>query len=196
MGAYSSFAMLALTNHVLVAAATVESEEMHRIGHTGRENAVLGDDVLIGSRSIAERYFALLTMLGVEVNPIKGFSGHILEFAKQIWFSSPVGGYLEGPGFLTIPDLLDAKGEKVDVPAVGLASNLSGVGAKNVLLAIRYPLYITSVIIDAFRKDFQLVSYVGYANVLKALKLYDPEGKRDFWLACIIVTTFGPQSGL
>jgi hypothetical protein len=61
---------------------------------------------MIGNRRVSKLYRDLLEYLGVEVNPIKGFDGSILEFAKQIW---TLGGH-----------------------------NLSPLGAKNVLLAIRY----------------------------------------------------------
>jgi len=77
MGAYSSFAMLALTNHVLVHMAMNTT-------HTYTPYGVLGDDVAIGDRKVSNYYRELLTHLGVEVNPIKGFDGGILEFAKQL----------------------------------------------------------------------------------------------------------------
>jgi len=81
MGAYSSFAMLDLTNHVLMHAA---ANSISLKVDAGRY-AILGDDVAINGQALAVPYIKLLTMLGVEVNPIKGFSGNLLEFAKQIF---------------------------------------------------------------------------------------------------------------
>ncbi|PUU72121.1 RNA-dependent RNA polymerase, partial [Tuber borchii] len=75
MGAYSSFAMLALTNHVLVHMAMDGTAHYAPYG-------VLGDDVAIASRKVSNYYRDLLISLGVEINPIKGFDGGILEFAK------------------------------------------------------------------------------------------------------------------
>jgi len=78
MGAYSSFAMLALTNHVIVHIAK------RRAFSPTVTYAVLGDDVAIAGRKISNHYRDILAYLGVEVNPIKGFDGGILEFAKQL----------------------------------------------------------------------------------------------------------------
>lgn len=93
MGAYSSFGMLALTNHTLMHAAllTLPREERSLVDY-----AILGDDVAIKGQALADPYIANLTLLGVEVNPLKGFSGSILEFAKNIYTIggtnlSPVG---------------------------------------------------------------------------------------------------------
>lgn len=93
MGAYSSFGMLALTNHTLMHAAllTLPKESRSLVDY-----AILGDDVAIKGQMLADPYIANLTMLGVEVNPLKGFSGKILEFAKNIYTTggtnlSPVG---------------------------------------------------------------------------------------------------------
>jgi len=87
MGAYSSFAMLALTNHVLVHIAMNETSQKVPYG-------VLGDDVAIASKKVSKLYRSLLQELGVEVNPIKGFDGGILEFAKQLW---TINGYNLSP---------------------------------------------------------------------------------------------------
>jgi hypothetical protein len=78
MGAYSSFAMLALTNHVLVHIAMNETEKPFT------PYGVLGDDVAIADKKVSDLYRFLLQSLGVEVNPIKGFDGGIIEFAKQL----------------------------------------------------------------------------------------------------------------
>jgi hypothetical protein len=91
MGAYSSFAMLALSNHILV----LSSLEHYNKG-TG-QYAVLGDDVAIHGNIVAEKYTKFLIALGVEVNPIKGFYGELVGFAKN-WFHTsgvnltPIGG--------------------------------------------------------------------------------------------------------
>lgn len=93
MGAYSSFAMLALTNHVLMHAALLTLPPKERVSV---DYAILGDDVAIKGESLAIPYISNLNKLGVEVNPLKGFSGSILEFAKNIFTIngtnlSPVG---------------------------------------------------------------------------------------------------------
>jgi hypothetical protein len=85
MGAYSSFAMLALTNHVIMQVAFIQSENEYQQGHG--QYAILGDDVAIASLSLSEEYERLMAILGVEINPIKGFRGNLIEFAKNIFYS-------------------------------------------------------------------------------------------------------------
>jgi hypothetical protein len=109
MGAYSSFAMLDLTNHVLMHAA---ANSISMKVDAGRY-AILGDDVAINGQALAVPYIKLLTMLGVEVNPIKGFSGLILEFAKQIF---TVGGTNLSP--IGAKSLLRASREPIFLPTL------------------------------------------------------------------------------
>jgi hypothetical protein len=118
MGAYSSFAMLALTNHVIVHIAK------RRAFSPTVTYAVLGDDVAIAGRKISNHYRDILTYLGVEVNPIKGFDGGILEFAKQLWTINGI--------------------------------NISPLGAKNILLCIRNPAFLPSILFELWTKRFPL----------------------------------------
>lgn len=94
MGVYSSFAMLALTNHLLCVGSIMGSG--YRLVKGSGQYAVLGDDVVIRRPKIAKNYVTLLNTLGVDVNPIKGFNGDIVEFAKRLYFRngvelSPIG---------------------------------------------------------------------------------------------------------
>lgn len=88
MGAYSSFAMLALTNHVIVHASLSENGVNYKPG--SGQYAVLGDDVAIAIADVASTYVKKLEDIGVEVNPIKGFTGKVVEFAKTL-FHAPSG---------------------------------------------------------------------------------------------------------
>lgn len=147
MGAYSSFAMLALTQHVLMHMAAINACEVINPSHLpvelipdeiklrhGSRYSVLGDDSALDSKTISREYIKLLTQLGVVVSPIKGFSGNICEFAKQILFLVPAfSGQVKGK----------------------YGANLSPLGAKNVLLAIRYPLFLSSLIMDMTNKHFE-----------------------------------------
>jgi len=80
MGAYSSFACLALTHHVIFRISAL---------HCGMKPnnllyAVLGDDGATADDNVAEAYKKIFKSLGMEINPIKGFDGTVLEFAKQL----------------------------------------------------------------------------------------------------------------
>lgn len=80
MGAYSSFAMLALTHHVIVNVAA------RRVGLSRKQllYAVLGDDGFMANERVASAYKGIFDTLGMTINPIKGFEGTVLEFAKQL----------------------------------------------------------------------------------------------------------------
>lgn len=107
MGAYSSWAMLALTHHVLVQYAA------YRAGHRSwfAWYAVLGDDVVIADRAVANQYVRVMGELGVEIGFHKSIisNNSSLEFAKRFYVQgkevSPLSlsgiavGWL-GPGFV------------------------------------------------------------------------------------------------
>jgi hypothetical protein len=113
MGAYSSWAMLALTHHALVQFAA------WRVGHRSWFTwyAVLGDDIVICDRDVASAYVALMTELGVKIGFHKSIisSNSSLEFAKRFYYKgkevTPLSlagisvGWL-GPGF--VPEVIAA----------------------------------------------------------------------------------------
>lgn len=89
MGALSSWAMLAMTHHLIVQSAA------WRVGfdrgHLFRDYVVLGDDIVIFNKRVAKSYLALITGLGVECNPAKSIysrKGIGLEFAKKTFVRS------------------------------------------------------------------------------------------------------------
>lgn len=88
MGAYSSWAMLALTHHFLVQTAAWRSGHIP-IGVWFRDYAVLGDDLVIAQGTVAKEYLILLKELGMPVNLQKSLvslDGSAMEFAKRtLW---------------------------------------------------------------------------------------------------------------
>jgi hypothetical protein len=130
MGAYSSWAMLAITHHVLVQFAA------RRAGHRSwfLWYAVLGDDVVIADRAVANQYVKVMSELGVKIGFHKSIvsSNSSLEFAKRFYLKgkevSPLSlggiaaGWL-GPGF---------------VPEVKLASELRHGKTLNLYQVARY----------------------------------------------------------
>lgn len=80
MGAYSSWAMLAVTHHVIVHKAA---------SLCGKSNfssyAVLGDDIVIQDDKVSAEYLNLMKSLGVGINLSKTVvSTELLEFAKRL----------------------------------------------------------------------------------------------------------------
>lgn len=81
MGAYSSFAMLAVFNHVCIAIAA------RRAGITTffTDYCVLGDDVVIAHDGVADEYYKLLMYLGLDISAAKSIiSNEFAEFAKRL----------------------------------------------------------------------------------------------------------------
>jgi hypothetical protein len=76
MGAYSSFAMLALTHHVIICSLYNKNDQ--------RNYAVLGDDMAI-EESKAEEYQHLIKTLGVKISIGKSLlNSECIEFCKRI----------------------------------------------------------------------------------------------------------------
>lgn len=84
MGGYSSWAMLALTHHLMVQFSA------YRAGIRGWFTlyAVLGDDIVIADPRVAKKYRALCRLLGVEIGLNKSLvsKSRTLEFAKKLFF--------------------------------------------------------------------------------------------------------------
>lgn len=81
MGALSSWAMLALTHHVIVRVAA------NRVGlNHFTHYALLGDDIVIANRMVAISYHTIMTeTLGVDINLSKSLvSADSFEFAKRL----------------------------------------------------------------------------------------------------------------
>jgi tRNA pseudouridine-54 N-methylase len=85
MGALSSWAMLAITHHFIVqACAWMTGVVPSSVLFTSY--AVLGDDIVIWNKTVADQYLKVLKWLDVEVNLSKSIlspSGDGLEFAKR-----------------------------------------------------------------------------------------------------------------
>jgi hypothetical protein len=97
MGALSSWAMLAVTHHVIVQLAAFRS------GWKGWYPlyALLGDDIVILRQDVATEYLSLMRYLGVPINMSKTIqsSTGLLEFAKRVVSAhhgdlSPISGRL------------------------------------------------------------------------------------------------------
>lgn len=83
MGAYSSWAMLALTHHCVVQIAA------SRVGYESvfTDYAVLGDDIVIGDSAVGKVYLSIMRdTLGVEINLSKSLvCKDTCEFAKRLY---------------------------------------------------------------------------------------------------------------
>lgn len=136
MGAYSSWAMLALVHHAIIQWAA------ERAGRSGwfELYAVLGDDVVIGDRGVADEYVLIMEEIGVKI----GFSKSIIsnnlsiEFAKRFFYRGTevtplplVGiavGWLGVSGVPEIMKIIEAKTGKL--PTLSLLAKALGFGFK------------------------------------------------------------------
>jgi len=96
MGAYSSWAMLALFHHCAVQYSHYLVTGNYEMFHGYR---VLGDDIVIGDHKVAQSYLKLMTDFGVPIQLTKSFIservkvfnkktykfGPLMNFANQIW---------------------------------------------------------------------------------------------------------------
>lgn len=94
MGALSSWAMLALTHHMIVQYAAWRAKAVLP-GHWFGRYAVLGDDVVIAHRGVAEQYLLIMAELGVGIGLAKSLISEkgVCEFAKRYYMpgdSSPI----------------------------------------------------------------------------------------------------------
>jgi hypothetical protein len=166
MGVLSSFVMLSLTNHFINAIALMSAGQDCTLGLN--KYSVLGDDQACSDLTTAERYSKILGMLGVTVNPIKGFSGSICEFAKRLYFLSN--------------EIYD----------------LSPIGAKVVLQAMNNPMYAVSLLHDCNNKNYALSNAVSLlSNYLTKLFPRGKTPLQVQVLQSIhLFSLIGPQSGL
>jgi hypothetical protein len=85
MGALSSWAVFSLAHHTLVQLAAF------RAGHSGffELYALLGDDLVIADKEVAQQYQKLCATFGVEIGLAKSMvsSNRSLEFAKVVYFA-------------------------------------------------------------------------------------------------------------
>jgi hypothetical protein len=87
MGAYSSWAMLALTHHFIVQVSAWRACVLP-VGTFFTEYAILGDDIVIANKTVKNEYLKVLDLLGVKCGLHKSIlspSGSALEFAKRTW---------------------------------------------------------------------------------------------------------------
>lgn len=101
MGAYSSWAMLALTHHfiVQVAAWSINSNKLTWF----QEYAVLGDDVVIADQLVAREYFRIMTqVLHVQIQETKSLISEngTFEFAKRTYVRGKDATPISLKGFL------------------------------------------------------------------------------------------------
>lgn len=97
MGAYSSWAMLALTHHFIVQASAWRAGVVP-VGTWFADYAVLGDDLVLANKAVADEYLEILRDLGMEVNLSKSLlssDGTCLEFAKRTIFVYPDKSWID-----------------------------------------------------------------------------------------------------
>jgi hypothetical protein len=92
MGAYSSWASLALTHHMIVQSSTYKDTPV-------RKYAILGDDVIVSDE--APKYLQLMEGLGVSISLAKSIvSKEFVEFAKRVRTLKGEDYSIIGPGLI------------------------------------------------------------------------------------------------
>lgn len=135
MGAYSSWAMLALTHHFLIQWAS----ELAGMKGWFKDYAILGDDLVIANDKVAAKYLCICRWIGLGIGISKSLvAPGAAEFAKRFYLKgslwSPTPWKLFG---VTMSSMNGALGMLQWMKACGIKSTLSnallavGVGMKN-----------------------------------------------------------------
>lgn len=97
MGAYTSWAVFALSHHFLVQFAAFQAFGTLK---WFEEYALLGDDIVLGNKEVAEKYLLLLRAIGVEVGLAKSLISRrgVLEFAKRTFRVTDEGALVDISG--------------------------------------------------------------------------------------------------
>jgi len=83
MGFYSSWASFALAHHYLIYYIC----RVLNIEYKTLDYALLGDDLVICNKQVADMYKDLIRQLGVDYSPSKTYeSAHFFEFAKRLFY--------------------------------------------------------------------------------------------------------------
>lgn len=83
MGAYSSWASFAVSNHYIMYYCC---RKLHKDWKQA-PYVILGDDILIGNKELAELYISTIKSIGVEISGVKThISNNFAEFAKRLLF--------------------------------------------------------------------------------------------------------------
>jgi len=91
MGALSSWAMLAITHHMIMQYCSRMINPSMNKWETRYE--VLGDDIVIFSADLAMKYLEVMKLIGVPINESKSVVAvqkPVVEFAKRTWFNHEV----------------------------------------------------------------------------------------------------------
>jgi len=142
MGAYSSWAMLAITHHALV------QYSAWKVGHGSWFSwyAVLGDDVVICDNEVANEYVNTMNVIGVKIGFHKSIisTNSSLEFAKRFYYKGKLisglslGGIAVGwlgPGY--IPELIATVQSKLGVKlSLYHVARFMGIGYKAATAAV------------------------------------------------------------
>jgi len=88
MGALSSWASLALVHHFLVLLAAYRCN--YRVQF--KDYIILGDDLVIANKEVADAYLVLVASMGIGINMSKTLVSDIgvMEFAKRIWYNGKI----------------------------------------------------------------------------------------------------------
>jgi len=83
MGIKTSFAMLALTHHVIVQLSAMEAGE-----RSYQDYAILGDDIVLAEDRVADNYRFFMARLGLSISELKSlvsrYAPHSAEFCKRL----------------------------------------------------------------------------------------------------------------
>jgi len=181
MGAYTSWAMLALTHHLIIQIAAIKA------GYTRRfvSYAVLGDDMVIWNEKVAKVYLSIMKDLGLEINLSKSIispHGKGYEFAKKVFIGgqdvSPISYDEYSQAIVSAPSLYQFV-LKYRLPP-HIISRLMGLGYKDTYKSMRWRWYKFYQLVPTSLNSYLAIlqkMYGGSSNDLLPLKLQSSQLK-------------------
>jgi hypothetical protein len=175
MGALSSWAMLALTHHLIVQIAWKQVNPLKPYKwFDGYE--LLGDDIVIFDKNVAEKYLELMETLGVPINLSKSViaTNETVEFAKVTYHKGVDVSALSWRMFLSSSrSLMGRSNIALFLLNKGIGLNCFSQYLKGLLRASKYtegtyaPGYLALLTMLANKKVFSLSWLIGYINNVK-----------------------------
>lgn len=190
MGALSSWAMLALTHHLIVQFSYAIGLPTLKDFKPFTDYCILGDDIVIGNHKVAKTYHKVITSLGVECNLSKSIispKGIGLEFAKKTFYKgenvspTPLKSYHSALTDLSM-FLEFSKTYRLTIPQM---LTVAGFGYKVVSgyqrsfrllnLKVRYLLLLASFSSDKILESLKPQLNIGYTDFLSAFYIFVEE---------------------
>ena len=119
LGTLPSFGILAITHNAILEAMSFY------LGYKHSPYVVLGDDLLIFDKKLADLYISCMQIEGIPLSLHKSYSGRLVEFAGRIYIRNQHPWYTSDHSVVTMTSLFDyQRSTGIRIPFANLPSNI------------------------------------------------------------------------